>query len=205
MATETTFRIILGLLFVAMYLPRRYFQDLSRRTAQESLNVDLDSRRDTLLQTLPLTVSTVSIVVFLINPSWLSWSRLALPDWLRWIGAGLALIGTIVMIWTHLSLGKNFFAGMKLRTGHELVIDGPFRWIRHPMYTAFILLGIGYLLLSASWLIGISWLLGVVVVLMSRMPKEESMMRERFGQGYITYTARTGRFFPRLGRKDHSG
>ena len=202
MIAETIFRIILGVLFIIMYLPRRYFESLSRNTSKEALLIDRDTKVSILLQTLLFTISTVSIIVFVINPPWMAWSTLSLLNWLGWIGVGAAVVGTALLISTHLTLGKKFFGGMKLRSDHELIVDGPYRWGRHPMCTAFIMLGIGYFLPSASWLIGISWLLGVLLVLTSRMPQEEVMMLNQFGEAYRTSMSRTVRFLPRVTRNE---
>lgn len=197
MDNETLFRIILAFLVVAMYIPRRYYQELSSRSVQGGLKQDRDEKGVITSQTVFLTLSMLGLIVILIKPAWMAWSTFPLPGWLRWLGVVLATLGTALLIWTHMALGENFFGGMKIREEHELVTTGPYRYIRHPMYLAFILLGLGYLFLAANWFIGGTWLLATLLTLLSRRDEEE-MLLEEFGDDYSTYMDRTGKFFPRF-------
>jgi protein-S-isoprenylcysteine O-methyltransferase Ste14 len=67
------------------------------------------------------------------------------------------------------------------------------------MYTVFYIYMIGLLLLTANWLIGGLFLLGVTLAVIPRLPREEALMIEKFGDNYRDYMKRTGRFLPRLG------
>jgi protein-S-isoprenylcysteine O-methyltransferase Ste14 len=70
------------------------------------------------------------------------------------------------------------------------------------MYTSFVLLWVGFLFLSTSWFIGLTGLLAFVWAIVVRTPREEQMMIDRFGDEYIVYMKRTGRYLPRWsGRK----
>jgi protein-S-isoprenylcysteine O-methyltransferase Ste14 len=138
------------------------------------------------------------MIVYMINPAWMSWSTIDLPNWLRWIGAVLGSLGAMLLVWTQSVLGKNFFGGLKIREEHQLIQNGPYRWMRHPMYTAFLLLGLGFFFLSGNWLIGGAWLAAIGLVIATRMPGEEAMMAEQFGEDYEEYEVRTGRFLPKL-------
>lgn len=198
MESENLFRIVLGVLFFVAYIPRRYYQEVSRRTIAEGLLEDRDSRWDFIVPTALYTFANLAIIAYLINPLWVSFAALDLPLWLRWAGAVLGIIGVPLFLWTHRVLGNNFFGGMKLRPGHTIVREGPYRWIRHPMYVAFILLGLSHFLLSASLLIGVPWLVATSYVLRSRMVGEEKMMIQHFGDAYREYQEQTGRFLPKI-------
>ena len=139
-----------------------------------------------------------ALIVYLIHPVWLSWSSIALPAWLRWLGAPLGVVALSLLFWVHRELGRNFRGTLHLRAEHELVTSGPYRWVRHPMYTVFYLIGISILLLTANWLIGGGTLIVLTAVMLSRMKHEEAVMTERFGETYRAYIARTGLFLPRL-------
>lgn len=77
-------------------------------------------------------------------------------------------------------------------------MDGPYRYARHPMYTALFLIGIGLALLSANWVVGVSYLGSVLIMYLARISAEEQMMSEQFGEAYREYSERTGRLMPPL-------
>lgn len=198
MDNDLIFRIILGLLFLITLVTRRYYERRSLATATEGLLQDRDQQRFILTQSALLTVSMLGLIIYIINPSWMSWSTIELSDWLRWTGALLGSLGAGLLVWTHRVLGKNFFGGMKIRQDHQLITEGPYRWARHPMYTAFILLGLVFFFLSGNWLIGGTWLGATIKVVATRMQQEESMMADQFGEEYRGYVESTERFLPGL-------
>jgi protein-S-isoprenylcysteine O-methyltransferase Ste14 len=95
-------------------------------------------------------------------------------------------------------LGPNFSSTLILRDGHQLIQDGPYRLVRHPMYTSFMVMLTGLLLLSANWIVG-GAAIGFVLLLMAlRTPREERMLLSHFGDEYRRYMERTGRYLPRI-------
>jgi len=82
-----------------------------------------------------------------------------------------------------------------VRDDHRLVTEGPYRRVRHPMYTALIGNMTGLCLLSANLLIVVPRLVQIFLLLL-RTRKEESMMLSRFGEEYRSYMGRSGRLFP---------
>jgi protein-S-isoprenylcysteine O-methyltransferase Ste14 len=83
-----------------------------------------------------------------------------------------------------------------------MVQNGPYRYVRHPMYSAFFIIGIGFLILSSNWLVGIIYLGAFLIMYLARVLPEEKMMIDRFGEPYRQYMKRTGRLFPCF-RSDH--
>lgn len=144
-----------------------------------------------------LTASIVGMSVYSAKPQWMNWSRIPLPCYLRLLGVPLAVFAILLLLWAQHSLGPNFCATLRLKERHTLVTDGPYRWVRHPMYSSFLLLWVAYFFLSASWFIGVTGILAEGLIMVTRTPKEERMMVERFGEEYIAYMRGTGRFFPR--------
>jgi protein-S-isoprenylcysteine O-methyltransferase Ste14 len=144
-----------------------------------------------------LGASLIGMLVYSIAPRLMAWSALALPPWLRWAGFGSGMAALLLFFWVLQSLGKNFSTSLTIRENQTLVTAGPYRWVRHPMYTSFVLLWIGFLLLSANWFIGLTGMVAFILAIVVRTPREEQMMIERFGDEYIAYTNRTGRYLPR--------
>ena len=119
-----------------------------------------------------------------------------LPWWLRAAGFALGLASLGLWTWTHVALGRLWSAQLQLRAGHRLVASGPYSRIRHPMYTAIFGWVVSLGLVTANWiaLIVAAW---AAIIFMTRVPREEQMMLERFGDEYREYMKRTGRFLPR--------
>ena len=79
-----------------------------------------------------------------------------------------------------------------------LITSGPYRTIRHPIYTAFLLILGSTLLISANWLVGLCWIGMTMLEIVSRIRFEESLMVEYFGDEYRAYMQRTGRLLPKV-------
>lgn len=140
----------------------------------------------------------VVLIGWLISADWLPWALVELPAWARWSGVALAGVVSLLFWWIHLTLGSNYHGAMGLHEDHQLVTNGPYRFVRHPTYVAFPLTMIALFLLSANWLLGLVGFALTLTIGLCRAPSEESQLLERFGDRYRAYEARTGRFFPRL-------
>jgi len=110
-----------------------------------------------------------------------------------------ALAGGLLFFGAARALGRHMTPAIQVQEGHRLVEEGPYRYVRHPVYTA-IITGAGGL--AALFLSPV--LAGVVLVLVGlalyRARLEEQLLSspEGFGQLYLGYVARTGRFLPRI-------
>ncbi len=122
-----------------------------------------------------------------------------LPVWAAWLGAKLYLCGLWLFWRSHRDLGTNWSMRLALDVQHELVTSGVYRSIRHPMYAAFFLMAVAQALLIANWVGGMAALVAVTALYLARVPHEERMMAERFGDAYRTYLARSGGLLPRHG------
>lgn len=115
-----------------------------------------------------------------------------------WLGTG-AFVLALWLLWrSHADLGRNWFQTLELRLGHELVTDGVFKRVRHPMYAAFFLWGLAQPLLLHNWVAGWSHLASFTLLYLFRVRREERMMLGRFGEEYREYMSRTGRLIPPL-------
>jgi protein-S-isoprenylcysteine O-methyltransferase Ste14 len=144
-----------------------------------------------------LGASLVGILVYSIRPHLMVWSALSLPFWLGWLGFFVGLAALILFFWVIRSLGQSFSTTLTMKEDQALVTHGPYRSVRHPMYTSFILLWVSFFLTSTNWFIGLTGILGIVLAIVVRTPKEEQMMIDRFGDEYTAYMKRTGRYLPR--------
>lgn len=137
------------------------------------------------------------VLLYLVAPQTIAWASLSLPSWVRWAGVVLGAVSLAGLLWVHTALGKNWSAWLELKEGQTLVTHGPYRRVRHPMYTALYGLYIGWTLLTANWLLGVAWIGTFTLLTVTRIRHEEAMMVERFGDAYREYMEKTGRFLPR--------
>jgi protein-S-isoprenylcysteine O-methyltransferase Ste14 len=142
--------------------------------------------------------------IYIIFPQALVWAKVPLAPWLRLFGACIAVAALLWFIRIHRSLGNNLSVRLKIKDLQELVTDGPYRWIRHPMYTAFLVLHLATFLLTANWFIGLTWISGLTAIIFLRVKREEAMLLAKFGNEYRNYMENTGRFFPVVRRKKPS-
>ena len=142
-------------------------------------------------------VGMVVPLLYLFKP-WLDFANYNLPVWCGCIGT-VVFAGAIFMLWrSHVDLGRNWSATLRITGQHSLVTGGVYRHIRHPMYTAHLLWAIAQGLLLSNWLAGWAFLVLSVPLYIIRIPKEEQMMLEHFGEEYRAYKSRTGRLIPRV-------
>jgi protein-S-isoprenylcysteine O-methyltransferase Ste14 len=141
----------------------------------------------------------LACLAFLVDPRWVDFLQVQLPPAVRLLGVPVGGLGLGLFAWMFRHLGLNVTSTSVPRAKATLVTTGPYRWVRHPMYTAALILLGATALLTAN---------GVVVVfgsaacglLIARSRIEEVRLVEKFGDAYRTYQGRTGRLFPRVFR-----
>ncbi len=137
------------------------------------------------------------IVCYALDGEESSWLVVSLPNWLRWLGVGLGVVSMPLLVWVHDTLREFWSTTLQIQDHHDLITEGPYRWVRHPMYAVLRLLFFGLALISAIWPLLV--LAVVMMLFFNRIAgKEEAMMIEQFGQEYRSYMQRTGRFLPRF-------
>ena len=112
------------------------------------------------------------------------------------LGAVLFLQALLLLWRSHADLAGSFSPGLQIRKNHRLVTTGVYERIRHPMYAAHLLWATAQLLLLHNWIAGPAFLVASLPLYMARIPREEEMMEERFGDEYRRYAERTGRVLP---------
>jgi protein-S-isoprenylcysteine O-methyltransferase Ste14 len=192
------FRIIIIALFVSAFSVSIYY----RRKAQRSSGDEIDRRQEGGFIMVALRIGGgliwLAILAYMIYPAAITWASLPLPTWLRWFGVVVAITAVFLLFWMFRSLGMNITDTVVTRRDHTLITDGPYRWIRHPLYTFGSLFFISLSLVTGIWLIPLL-AIPTIAILIQRTSIEERALQERFGDEYLRYSKRTGRFFPRFG------
>jgi protein-S-isoprenylcysteine O-methyltransferase Ste14 len=137
-------------------------------------------------------------LVYLLNPSWMNWSKIGLPESIRWLGVGIGLFSVVGIYWLFSSIGSGITPTSATREQHHLVTSGPYRWVRHPLYTVGTCMFIAFGLMADNWFIASLGMLAFIGMAI-RTQKEEANLIEKFGNEYREYMKHTGRFFPKLG------
>jgi protein-S-isoprenylcysteine O-methyltransferase Ste14 len=191
------FRIAVGILAVAVFLVRTPPQ---LRSLEATEKLRLEGKLNIASRTLAGLAGITLLVLYLVKPVWIDWAALPIPSPLRWLGAAVGAGGIAGLMWVHRGLGRNFSATLEVRAEQVLVTSGPYRWVRHPMYTTLFLIVSSFFLLSANWLIGAVWIGGLTAVVASRISNEDAAMEAKFGDSYRAWAARTGRLVPLIRR-----
>ena len=184
--------VVMGIIFVSVGLYHRI------RSQQSGERLDrtkegyfiLIGLRVAGLSTLVLTIMLVS------NPARFPWAALAFPDWVCWCGVICFALAELWLVWMFRSLGRNLTDTVVTRAGSNFVDTGPYRYIRNPMYTGVLMLGLSLGIALNTWLLPLTCSL-VFTFMAIRTPIEERYLIERFGERYREYMRRTGRFLPR--------
>jgi protein-S-isoprenylcysteine O-methyltransferase Ste14 len=184
------------LLLVYRVIRKVWEHRLSSRLKEEPTIVRAPVRERVLLTVMGLL--TVPLFVWFSGP-WLDFAGVPLPEWVRWVGAGICAVGVWYFERTHRALAQNWSPLLEVREGATLVTSGPYRLVRHPMYSSAMVVYGGFALLCANWLVATTLFAGVTVVFVGRFRDEERMMLDAFGDDYREYMARTGRLAPKLG------
>jgi protein-S-isoprenylcysteine O-methyltransferase Ste14 len=176
-----------------------YSQSIRRfriqRIAQEQsrpIDIFLDMTTLFAWQILPL---------FYVFSPWLDFANYQIPVWAGWIGVAMLAAAILLLRSAYNALGSNWSPKIDIREGQELVTEGIFRHIRHPIYTGMWLWALSQPLVVQNWIAG--WAMGILFMplYLIRVPREEAMLLQRFGERYRDYMSRTGRIIPRLAKK----
>jgi protein-S-isoprenylcysteine O-methyltransferase Ste14 len=203
MSHEQTFRgvLLIGSLLVLPVAVRH-------RLKSQASGEKLDRRQEGLfiLVTLrPLgAVAWLGLIAYMVEPSSMAWSSVALPESMRWAGVGVGAVAGGLLLWTLSSLGNNLTDTVVTRREHTLVTSGPYRWVRHPFYDAAALCVVAISLVAANWFLLLTGGLAVVLLIVRSRTEEEKLL-VRFGNAYRAYRGRTGRFLPRIGAQGRGG
>jgi protein-S-isoprenylcysteine O-methyltransferase Ste14 len=188
-----TYKILLGALVIAMNIIRLYYMKRYGKLHRKVKEI-APVREKRLTQMMTVAMAGPGIL-WLFTP-WLSFGQFALPDGVRM--AGFA-IGVYSMWWfcrIHRTLGDNWSPVLEIRREHTLITGGPYRYVRHPMYTDMTLWLVSFTLVTANWFYALIFCLGLTVIFILRIPDEERLMTERFGEQYRAYMKRTKRLIP---------
>ena len=201
---ERILHIVFSALFLVFLFERGYFQAKAMKLSGEARKFRESKRKMATMIFLFLVAQlwVIGSFIYIFYPSAMAWTRFPIPAWIRWSGVIITVVGMALEFSTQLNLGKNYSTTLHISEGQSLVTSGPYRYVRHPMYTALIMVGVGIGTLSTSWYFLIPFI-ATGIVIAFRIGREEEAMIEKFGDEYIQYAQVTGRFFPLIRRNQN--
>jgi protein-S-isoprenylcysteine O-methyltransferase Ste14 len=198
MENESIYRIIQGVIILVFVLHRAYYNRKYPPSEEDTLEAQSPSFLTPLAEILMIP-ALLGLVAYLINPIWMGWSTFAAPLWARWVGVVLSVRGFGLLQWSHWALGRNWSDQPRIKGSQTLTTSGPYQWVRHPIYTSFLLILGSTLLITMNWFIGMLWLTATGIDVRERIAFEEERLRSQFGDAYGDYAKQTGRLLPRIG------
>ncbi|MEJ2412868.1 MAG: isoprenylcysteine carboxylmethyltransferase family protein [Anaerolineales bacterium] len=195
MKVETLFRLIVLVILGCAFLLSGLYRNKKSKEG-ESAAPQGDGMPSVLLQ---LLVGFALLAIFILElffPQLMGWSRMALPFWVRTLGVVLALVCLIWIWWVFRALGDNISGKVPTGESQELIVSGPYRLVRHPLYAGALLGLFSFSLILENWLILVFTVLGVLAFRLLVIPEEEAQLLESFGEEYESYQARTGALLP---------
>jgi protein-S-isoprenylcysteine O-methyltransferase Ste14 len=193
--------LFFALIFIGTGIRRYYSYKIEKTRQRLSVRERIEEMMRAEGRTFTVLLIAQGVCLIVLLPLYLLFSssfllfQMPFPNWLRWLGVGLGFLSIPFLVWVHHVLDKDWSVTLKLQTDHKLVTSGPYRRIRHPMYTVLIMYELSWVLVSANLLFLIYYVLAILLIIL-RIPKEERMMLEKFGEEYRIYMKRTGRLLP---------
>lgn len=125
------------------------------------------------------------------RPLWFVTSTLSV------LATSLVVLGAAFAIWARVVIGANWSGTVALKEEHELVVTGPYRVVRHPIYTGLVAMGLGTVIMYCAPADVAIFALAAAVVL-ARIPVEDRLMAETFPEQYPAYRRRVKAVIPFL-------
>ena len=165
---------------------------------KRSRTVKVAKSRKGRLEVSLLTVAWIAFVlpILWIATPWLAFANFALYPFPLVVGSLLLTLSLWLFHRSHADLGTNWSITLEIRESHRLVTEGIYRHVRHPMYSALLLYGIGQAMVVPNWVAGPFYVVAMALVCALRLRPEEELMRDQFHGEYEAYASRTQRLIP---------
>jgi len=195
MVNEIVFRVLFASFGILMMVIRIYYQ---KKVLPESKNTAIKGNP---LHLIPGSIAALISIIFsleyIVAPGTFRFAYfLAYPYWLRFVGVTLLGAGIFLLGISHHHLDRSFTSFVAIKDEQAFVDTGPYRYVRHPIYTAYFMNYIGGGLLSSNVVLTVVPIMFFTLMVALRIGEEETMLVEEFGDQYRAYMKKTGRFLP---------
>jgi len=159
--------------------------------------VEREGVREWMRHRAPMAAAYVLLLDSALDRIHLSLGTLPAPEWLRAMGVATTMAGLAVAIWARRTLGGNWSATVTLKQGHTLTTNGPYRWVRNPIYTGILSMIAGTALVEGH---GRGWLALALAIaaFLVKIRQEERFMQRQFPGDFPEYRRRSAALVPWL-------
>jgi len=150
-----------------------------------------------LIYVLPLVAASCLLIRPEARYGWLGARFVPASPITEWTGVLLTAAGVAVAFWARWHLGTNWSGVVTLKEDHELIRTGPYRAIRHPIYTGILLALLGTIVAAGA----VRGLLALAIAWVSfywKARREESFLKQEFGERFGMHAKETGMFLPKI-------
>lgn len=123
------------------------------------------------------------------------WVHPVQNSYVQMVGVGMFLACYVAFVWVHVAMGRSWSPQPEVKLQHELVVHGPFRVARHPMYAVFLWFGVAAAVATLNWLLTL-YAFWMFFFTMNRIPIEERILGELYGDEYAAYRRRVSALGP---------
>jgi protein-S-isoprenylcysteine O-methyltransferase Ste14 len=202
MNEEMPFRIVFWVFLLFVIVFNRIIPAFRAKKSEEKILPNIkaiknEGKTTFFLRIILFVLFLAFLIFYSIYPPFMYLIHFDFPIWLRWLGTLFAFIGVVFWIYSQVVLDMYWSPQLQVQKEHKIITSGPYRVIRHPIYSAMFIWLIGLALFTANMVFALLALLTIIGLIL-RVPKEEKMMIEQFGDEYKKYIQITGRFFPRF-------
>lgn len=202
MISELFFRLFFLAYYLILIGIAVYFRRRGQRRGGMRVQADAESKAREGQQRLSIRrVAGIGMitaaVLYVVYPPFMVRLQAPLPTAVRLAGVVLGLVSVPLLIWVLDALGRQWSRNLQLQEKHQLITTGPYRLVRHPMYTVIFMAMSTVAIVSSNWLMIVPAVVAMGVIY-GRIPQEEAMLIEAFPDEYKQYMAQTGRLLPRL-------
>lgn len=188
-------------IFKIIYFIQLLIATLIRKVYERKfIKLDVKFQRKNAAELILLGLNGIGMIIPIIYAfsTWLDFANYNLPEWIGWIGVALFSFAIWLLWRSHHDLGRNWTPTVSLRQDHNLITEGVYKHIRHPMYTAHLIWAIAQILILHNWIAGYSFIIVQIPFYLIRIKNEELLMIEQFGAEYKAYMKKTDRLIPKL-------
>ena len=202
MASETVFRLAFFILFTLLLGMRVYFMiricHSGGHILPDDRAIEREGGRGYFFIRVVIFVALIAfLVMYFAGVKWIDAFLFPLPVGLRWVGFAIGILTILFWTWVQATLDTQWSPQLQLTKDHHLITSGPYARIRHPLYAGMCGWFVSLSLLTANWIfVGACTL--TFLGLLWRIPREEQMLIDAFGDEYTEYMKRTGRLFPKF-------